>query len=226
MPVLIWNGRKTHRINSYQPFDQKREHWSNQTLTLHSYEPQFFMLHSLNNTSFSHKVESIYGKETCTQIILTLNGEQYAPKYVKVKVNWTWYTANIADLRATSKVVYTFNFPARNSPQTNPTLVWVLLGVSHHLTVMRSGGSSTSPQGQHNILSSHIGLVTFLPLGLVRLWFTETLPPTSPPLAWFGYWTWFTFIAALHTNHYATGHNYSCEINILLFQIHTQSITI
>ena len=43
-----------------------------------------------------------------------------------VKVNWTWYTTNITALRATSKVVYTFNFPARNSPQTNLTLVWAI----------------------------------------------------------------------------------------------------
>ena len=26
-----------------------------------------------------------------------------------------------------------------------------------------------------------------------------------PPLAWFGYWTWFTWITALHANHYTMG---------------------
>ena len=64
-----------------------------------------------------------------------------------IKVNLTWYTANIIALRATSKAAYTSTSQPGTHPKTHPTLVWVLLGVSHHLMVMRSGVWSTSHTG-------------------------------------------------------------------------------
>ena len=92
---------------------------------------------------------------------------------VKVKITWNWYTANIVALRASSKAVYSFNFPARNSPK--PTQPWCkpsLHGdeIRYLLYIPYRAGA---------ILSSNIGLVPILHLGVVRLWLTETLPNVS-----------------------------------------------
>ena len=85
MPNLIWNDKKTHMINAYQQFQQNGEHLFNPTLA-----PRVYNTHYYSNTKratiiflySATKTQSRNGTEIYTQMILTLNGKQYAPKYV------------------------------------------------------------------------------------------------------------------------------------------------
>ena len=76
----------------------------------------------------------------------------------KVKVTCTLYTT----LRATMVIKggLQAKTPAENLPN---------LGVRHHLMMMRLEAAAHHTQGQHTILSSCIGLVSILHLGMVRL---------------------------------------------------------
>ena len=40
--ILIWNGKKTHMIDSYQPFIKNGKHLSNLTLVPHSYNTNHY----------------------------------------------------------------------------------------------------------------------------------------------------------------------------------------
>ena len=67
---------------------------------------------------------------------------------ISCTTNSSSHTTNSSRSYATIKLVIFLVVSFNNtSPQTYPTLVWVLLGVSHHLMVMRSGVCSTSHRG-------------------------------------------------------------------------------
>ena len=92
---LPWQEYTYDKLISAIPIEVRTLIQPNTSTTCRWYQPLLYtaksikrkqqnsiILHSWNNTLLRHKMQSINEKETCTQMKLTLNGKQYAPKYV------------------------------------------------------------------------------------------------------------------------------------------------
>ena len=91
---LEWQGNTYDKLISAIPLEWRILIQSNTSITFIQYQQLLYTTKSIkeattflnivliNNTLFGHKMQSINGTETCTQMTLTLNRKEYAPKYV------------------------------------------------------------------------------------------------------------------------------------------------
>ena len=121
--------------------------------------------------------------------------------HVKVKVTRTWYTAMSGSeslIRGGLQLLTSSPGTHPNPPSLGVSITWC--EPSPHGDEIRC--LLYIPYRASAILSSHIGLVPILHLGMVRLWLTETLPNVATLCLES---TQLTCIAALDANCYTAG---------------------